>query len=103
MAIQNSTPKKWLPRVLTDASDGTNSFPGAMQDLTNLIPDPSTAGVYVCRPAAKEISDFTGIVGGTAGDMQAMLTVGDLEYGMIASTQFAGKDAPYCLNLATNT
>ncbi len=101
MPIQNSAPTKWVPKGLTDASDGTNSFPGAQQDLTNLIPDPSTAGIYVPRPAAQIETDFTGPNAPTGpGVVQAMLTVGDLEYGMIASTLNAGKDEPYCYDLA---
>jgi hypothetical protein len=99
--IPNSVPTKWVPRGLTDASDGTNSFPGAQQQLINLIPDPSTAGIYVPRPAAQIETSFTGVNAPTGpGDVQAMLTVGDLEYGMIASTRFAGKDEPYCYDLA---
>jgi hypothetical protein len=101
--IRNSTPTRWVPRGLTDSSDGTNSFPGAQTDLINLIPDPSTAGIYVPRPAAQRITDFTGANAPTgAGDMQAMLTVGDLEYGMVASTRNAGRDEPYCYDLVNN-
>ncbi len=103
MPIRNSTPTKWSPRGLTDVRDGTNSFPGAMKYLVNLISDPTTAGQYVCRPAAQRITDFTGTNAPTGpGELQAMLTVGDHEYGMIASTRFAGKDEPYCYDLANN-
>ncbi len=92
-----------MPKGLTDASDGTNSFPGAQQDLTNLIPDPSTAGIYVPRPAAQIVTDFTGTNDPTGpGIVQALLTVGDFEYGMIASTLNAGKDEPFCYDLANN-
>lgn len=103
MPIQNSSPTHWTPRGLTDAKDGTNSFPGAMKDLSNLIPDTETAGVYAPRPAAKILTSMTGGNAPTGpGDMQAMLTVGDLEYGMIASTLHAGKDEPYCYDLVNN-
>jgi hypothetical protein len=99
--IPNSVPTKWIFRGLTDASDGTNSFPGAYKQLVNLIPDPSNEGVVVARPAARIVTDFTGANAPTGpGLVQAMLTVGDLEYGMIASTLFAGKDEPYCRDLA---
>ncbi len=103
MPIQNSIPLKWSPKGLTDAGDGTNSFPGAMDQLANLIPDPSTAGVYVCRPAAIRRTNFTGAHAPTGpGILSAILTVGDLEYGMVASTLNAGKDEPYCYDLANN-
>jgi len=98
--IPHSTPIKWVPRGLTDADDGTNSFSGAMHHLVNLIPDPRTSGVWVPRPAAQKVVDFA--VGGGptgAGVLQAMLTVGDLEYGMVASSLNAGKDEPYCFDL----
>ena len=101
MPIQHSIPAKWVPKGLTDADDGTNSFPGAQKQLVNLIPDPSTAGVYVPRPAATILSRFVGTNAPTGpGIMQALLTVGDLEYGMIASTLHTGKDEPYCYDLA---
>jgi hypothetical protein len=102
-SIPNSAPIKWVFKGLTDAADGTNSFPGAMSDLINLIPDPSTAGVYVPRPAAKIKTDFTGSNAPTgAGVLSAMLTVGDLEYGMVASTLNPGKDEPFCYDLAND-
>jgi hypothetical protein len=102
-SIPNSAPIKWVFKGLTDAADGTNSFPGAMSDLINLIPDPSTAGVYVPRPAAKIKTDFTGSNAPTgAGVLSAMLTVGDLEYGMVASMLNPGKDEPFCYDLAND-
>ncbi len=100
MPIRNSTPTHWTPKGLTDARDGTNSFGGAMKQLVNLIPDPTTAGEYVCRPAALPITSFQGANAPTVGTiMSLLLTIGDLEYGMIASQRNAGKDEPYCFDL----
>ncbi|MES2137598.1 MAG: hypothetical protein V4502_11140 [Pseudomonadota bacterium] len=102
MALRNGTPLRHIPSGVCDAVDGTNAHAGAMAALANLIPDPSTRGVYVPRPAATLNSDFT--AGGTfanAGFISEELVVGDLAYGMIASSRNAGKDEPYCRNLAT--
>jgi len=99
-SISNSVPIKWSPKGLTDAADGTNSFPGAMRQLVNLIPDPSTAGVYVPRPASIIKTDFTGTNAPTgAGVLSAILTVGNIEYGMVASTLNPGKDEPFAYDL----
>jgi len=102
-SIRNSVPIKWSPKGLTDAGDGTNSFPGAMRQLVNLIPDPSTAGVYIPRPASIRKTDFTGTNAPTgAGVISAKLVIGDLEYGMVASTLNPGKDEPFCYDLAND-
>jgi hypothetical protein len=103
MPIRNSIPIRWSPKGLTDSADGTNSFQGAMRDLVNLIPDPTTAGQYVCRPAAQQKTDFTGTNAPTGpGVVSALLTVGDLEYGMISSSLNPGFDEPFCYDLANN-
>jgi hypothetical protein len=70
-----------------------------MSSLSNLIPDPSTADVWVCRPAAVSKHVFGGF--SSPGFQSGMLVVGDIEYGMIASARNAGKDEPYAYNLST--
>lgn len=101
MPLRNAKDLTIQPKGLSDAVDGTNTFPGAMGNLTNLIPDPSTPTQWVSRPAAQQLTTFPGFA--SPGFVSASLVVGDLEYGMIASALNAGKDQPYVYNIATNT
>src|SRR5258706_16157459 len=101
MALRHSRPITVKPRTLSDSVDGSNAPPGAMALLTNLIPDPSTADVFVCRPAAISKSTFASF--STPGFLSGLLIVGDIAYGMIASARNAAKDEPFAYNIATNT
>ncbi len=101
MALRNSKPLTFKAVGLSDTVDGTNTFPGAMQQLVNLIPAQDTASCWVPRPAAVQISAFPGFT--TPGFVSASLVIGNIEYGMIASGLHAGKDQPYAYNLATST
>lgn len=98
MALRNTTPVRFSPAGLSDTLDATEEFPGAMASLSNLIPDPSTKHLWVCRPGA--ISR-----GNTAGSkfVSACIVVGDRVYGMVGSNTNAGKDEPFCFNLLTNS
>lgn len=120
MAARNATPLVWKAKGLSDSQDGTNSFPGAMQQLANLIPSPTTPELWVPRPAAINVANF-----GTSGaspiwgsfkwgaanwggfnspaQINALLVLGNIAYGVVAETagSFAGKDVPFALNLAT--
>jgi hypothetical protein len=89
------------PRGLSDAVDGTNAFDGAMSQLVNLIPDPSTNYLWVPRPAAAQTTAFAGFT--TPGMVSAELVVGNIAYGMISTGRNAGHDEPFAYNLATNT
>src|SRR6185503_2041760 len=101
MPIRNSKAVNWRPKGLTDSRDGTNSFAGAMRRLINMIPDPSTQGLWVCRPAAARLSDLTGTNAPTGpGIISAILVVGDTLYGMVASTLNPGFDEPFAYDLA---
>lgn len=102
MPIRNSTPIKIVPRGLSDANDGTNAFPGAMKTLRNLIPDHANAGVFVPRPAAIEETDFTGTNAPPGpGFVSAELVIGDIAYGMIASSLNPGFDQPFARDVIT--
>lgn len=101
MALRKSTPVAFRPKGLSDAADGTNAFPGAMQLLTNLVPAPDMDDAWVPRPASTKLSSFSGV--SSPGFVSAALVVGNIEYGMIASSLNAGKDQPYAYNLLTNT
>jgi len=104
MAIRNSVPIRWTPRGLSDAGDGTNSFQGAEKTLQNVIPDPSTAGAWVPRPASIQKTNFTGTnAPAGAGVISGRLIVGDTEYGMVPSNLNPGKDEPYVYDLSADT
>lgn len=94
MAIRRARNITFRPRGLSDALDGTNADQGAMAALTNLVPAPSTAGIFVPRPAAASkytFGDFT-----TPTGVTALLVVGSRAYGMLSSGDFAGRDEPFC-------
>lgn len=101
MPLRNAKPEPWLPKGLSDAVDGTDAFPGAMASLSNLVPDPSTASIFVPRPAAQQLQSFQTVKG--AGQVTAMFIQGDIVYGMISSGLVAGCDQPFAYNLDTGS
>lgn len=98
---RNPVPLRFVPRGVSDTLDGTNSPPGSMRSLSNLIPDPSTPYAYQCRPARVQLTDFTGF--NTPGVVSAAFSVGGRIYGMIATARNAGKDEPFCYDVASGT
>lgn len=92
-------------RGLSDAKDATNAPPGAMQSLSNLIPDPSTKHLFTPRPAAAQLSAFAGSGLNTPAQVNELLTVGAIAYGFCADTAgtFNGKDVPFAFNMLTQT
>jgi len=119
MTLRNSTPLTLIPRGLSDALDATNVFAGAMASLQNLIVDPSTRGLWQCRPAAQALgivaagafsSGFSSgfLIGAVSpatapGPITVMKIIGNVAYGMVASSSFVGNDVPFAYNLLTNT
>lgn len=107
MALRNATPLAWSPHGLSDALDTTNTQPGMMIQLQNLIPDPSTVNLWQCRPAALELVDMNAGGGhpwtGANGFISVLEVLGNVAYGMVATSQFTGKDAPFAFNLVTKT
>lgn len=101
MPRRNSVPMTLRPKGLSDAIDGTNAFKGAMQQLKNLVPSPSTAQVFVPRPAAVELTDFPGFT--DPAGITALLVIGTRAYGMISTSAFADRDQPFCYDLVTDT
>jgi hypothetical protein len=87
----------WTPKGVSDTTDATDAIPGAMQFLTNLIPDPTTNGLWQCRPASISLTSFAGFT--APGFISTMLIVGDFIYGLIATTRNAGNDEPFCYDI----
>jgi hypothetical protein len=96
-AQRNSTPLPWSPKGVSDTLDSTETFPGSMAALQNLIPDPTTPNLWQCRPAASRLTNFTGFT--APGFISALKVFGNFAYGMIASGLFAGFDQPFMYNL----
>jgi len=91
----------WRPRGLSDALDGSNAFNGAMRQLVNLIPDPTTRALFVCRPASDELTWGSGAPPTTA-NINSLMVIGEYAYFMAAgSGATAANDIPYAYNLTT--
>lgn len=85
-----------------------------MLDLINLVPDPSTTGVFECRPAAIVKADFSGSAFSSGfssgfgspfsnpGFISIQKTFGNYVYGMIATSLSAGHDQPFVFDLVAN-
>ena len=103
MALRNSKPVTIRPRGVSDAVDGSNTFPGAMAALTNLVPSPTTAQQWVPRPASLKLTSFPGFT--SPAQINAIFQLGAIVYGMIAETSgtYNGKDVPFAYNVVTNT
>lgn len=125
MSLHKASPLTFRPAGLTDAIDGTNAAAGGMAILTNLVPNPSTANQFVCRPAAIQITNFGGNVpaeggigefiigesgigvgggggGVTYGQVTALLVVGTKAIGFIPALTgpLAGHDVPFIYDIA---
>lgn len=104
MALHQIKSLTFRPKGLSDAIDGSNTFPGALQVCQNLVPLPSTRSVMTGRPGAVQKTDFSGLDAATKGAVNALLVVGNIAYGMIAETSgtYAGLDVPFVYNYITN-
>lgn len=100
MTLRNATPVTLSPAGLSDTLDGSNAFPGAMANLQNLIPDPTTKNLWQCRPAAIESTDFTGFT--TPGFISASIILGTKIFGMIASGRNPGHDEPFAYDIESD-
>ncbi|HEX8838249.1 MAG TPA: hypothetical protein VF748_15005 [Candidatus Acidoferrum sp.] len=99
MSIRNGVPLQFKPKGASDAIDSTNVFEGAMALLQNLIPDPTTADLWQCRPASLKLTGFSGFT--APGFISAMEVFGNFAYGMIASARNPGQDEPFMFNLVS--
>lgn len=105
MPIRGSTPTYYAFTGLSDAVDEVSAFKGAAQSISNLIFDRISRGAVIPRPGVG-----TGLTTPTSntqytgqGVVSCAIIVGNLIYGMIAQTTYAGKDAPFVYNITTGT
>jgi hypothetical protein len=97
---RDSKPIAWRPKGISDTLDASQAFSGAMSALQNLIPDPTTRGLWQCRPASISLSAFSGFT--TPGFVSLLKVIGNFAYGMIATGRNAGHDEPFVYDLLTN-
>lgn len=100
MSAPRESALRQIPRGVTDSLDGDNSPQGSMTSLSNLIFEPSTPGVFACRPANTKISTFTGFT--SPGIVSVAFSLNGIIYGMIASGAPSGKDRPFAYNVSTS-
>ena len=74
-----------------------------MTQLSNLVPDPGTAGVFIPRSAATKLTDFSTSGVTTPGNVTCELVVGTRVYGMIGTASPTGHDVPFCYDFSTNS
>ena len=116
MTLRRTQPYPFSPAGVSDALDSSNVMKGAMTSLQNLTPYPGTKNLWGCRPAAINIADYS-LIGGAfssgfssgfqlglpgAGFISCFKVIGNVVYGLMKSTTFAGKDYPFAFNLVTN-
>ena len=68
--------------------------------MTNL-PDPTTRGNFVCRPAALDIVRLQETIP-DAGFVSGAVVIGDTLYGMVASSLNPGHDQPFVFDLSVD-
>lgn len=100
MGLLNTTPMPWTPQGLSDTLDATNTPTGLMASLSNLVPDQTTRGVWVCRPASFLQTSFASF--NTPAFVSCIFVIGSRVYGLVASAAFAGHDEPFCWDTATS-
>ena len=96
MPLRDSKVIPWQPKGVVDSLDSTKTGPGGMSALANLVPDPSTRGVFVPRAA---MTQLPGITSGY-GAISVFYILGDTLYGMIGAS--TGFDVPFIYQLQTN-
>ena len=97
MVLRRAKSILFSPSGVCDTLDATVGPPGAMANLINLIPDPSSRNLFQCRPAA--VSHYTFGTFTTPGFVSVMKIIGTIVYGMIASGRNAGHDEPFAYDL----
>jgi hypothetical protein len=118
MTLRRTVPLAFSPVGCTDALDTTDLPKGAMAQLRNLIPDPTTKNLWGPRPASIELFDFAAASFGSpwssgfssafgphatsaASFISALKVVGSRAYGLIALPN-TGTDFPFCYDITTD-
>lgn len=102
MTLSRTQPYPFSPAGVSDALDGSNVMKGGMTTLANLIPYPGTRNLWGCRPAAIELIDLADDIAG-AGFISTFKVIGNIMYGLVASSTFPGHDYPFAYDLLTDS
>src|SRR5258708_3738223 len=86
MALRKAKPLPWSPHGASDTLDSSTSFPGAMANLQNLIPDPSTDDLWQCRPASLLLNDLSTTFN-TPTFISCTIVICNRLYGMVSTAQ----------------
>ena len=101
MALRGGVTVRFTPRGVYDALDGTDAPQGAMAALSNLVPDPSTQGCFLCRAAVTKLTAFAGF--SSPGAVAVAYQLGTRVYGLVATVRNSGKDEPFVFDVPTST
>jgi len=97
MPIRGAKVLRWAPKGTVDTLDSTSTGPGGMSSLSNIVPDPTTANLFVPRTAAVQLP---GLAAGNLGNIPVFFILGDKVYGMIGNGN--GYDYPFIYDIPTN-
>lgn len=90
------------PRTVSDTLDGTNTPPGAMEALVNLVPSPFMKNAFTPRPAAVVAATFTSF-DVNASTITDLFVLGNIAYGLVSSTSLGSNlDRPFAYDLVNN-
>ena len=103
MAIKNSSPMRFSPAGLTDAFDASDVFPGACQQMQNLILGQTDPSVLTCRPGVVTLSILSALGMANPTFISVQSTAGSRIFGMVSTTTNPGKDEPFIYDTATNS
>lgn len=111
---RNSKVLAWRGHTLSDTEDASSTPNGSMTSLMNLLPDPQTAKLWYCRPAAilnvnlnstanqaLFLAAYGSSLYSSSGYISDFLIIGDIAYGLVAGGK--GFDVPFIWNLQTST
>lgn len=102
MAIRKSFPMKFTPKGVVDAWDSSDEFPGACQQLQNLILGQVDPGVLVPRPGVVSLALLAALGMSSPTFISIHQTAGSRIFGMVATSRNAGNDEPFIYDSATN-
>ena len=101
MATLPGTPVPFQIRGLYDALDGLDAPDGACNVLQNLIHDTTTPRIWVPRSGLESKSTFAGF--SSPGVVSVLFPIGNLIYGLVATSRFAGHDEPFIYDTNAGT
>jgi hypothetical protein len=97
---QKQYPMRFTPKGLCDAYDATDAFPGACVSLANLAFNEGNPEIMISRPGVPALVDFAAAGFANPAFISVHVTIGEVVYGMVATTRNAGKDEPFAYDIS---